>query len=431
MAGKSEGVSIGLGRKIDTWAGLAICAALYLFARARGERLPFHRATTPPDAARPPAVPRRILTIKTYGLGNMCILMPVLAALRRAYPDATIDMLTLDSNCRLMERSGLIDHAIPFRLGSVGTVVANLWGIIRTTRERKYDLVIDFEQFIKMSSIIAYLSGAPERIGFNTDAQRRAWLYTIRVVYTDSEHQSKIFARLLRPMGIVSPLVPFEFPAREEEEAAADRLLAEFGIEAGPPLIAVHAGSGTNYSDVPLKRWPVEYFAALCDQLVSRHGAVIVFTGKGDEERQLIERTMGLMKGRAVSACDRLGIGELLGFLRRCTLAVSNDTSVMHLAALVGTPVVALFGATSPLQYGPQDPEKHLVMYQDLYCSPCVTNYNLKVSNCSDAVCMRGMTVDHVLEAMERKFLNDATVRASLSASGVARRLHAARQPAK
>ena len=77
----------------------------------------------------------------------------------------------------------------------------------------------------------------------------------------------------------------------------------------------------------------------------------------------------------------------------------------MHLSAVVRTPVVALFGATSPTQYGPLDPERHLVFYKDLYCSPCVTNYNLKVSYCSEPVCIRSITVEEVLEGIDRRYL--------------------------
>ncbi|HJQ83510.1 MAG TPA: hypothetical protein VKA21_05505, partial [Candidatus Binatia bacterium] len=136
-------VSIRFARKVDTWVGLAACALLYEYARLRREGLPRHRATTPPRADRPSFAPKRILTIKTYGLGNMAILLPVLAALRREYPGAEIDVLTLDSNCDFIERSGLIDRTIPLRLDSLRTVASSLWSIVRTTRSREYDLVID------------------------------------------------------------------------------------------------------------------------------------------------------------------------------------------------------------------------------------------------------------------------------------------------
>jgi ADP-heptose:LPS heptosyltransferase len=370
------------------------------------------KATTPPSPGKPAIpTPQRILTIKTYGLGNVAILMPVLARLRRAYPDAVIDMLTLEGNCDLVERTGMIDRAIPFRLGGLGRVLGSLWSILQTIRGRHYDLVIDFEQFIKISTILAYSSGAPERIGFNTDGQRRGWLYTTRVVYTDSQHMSGIFSRLLQPLGLDPSPAPFDVATRPEELEAVERLLGEsFGesIDPGGPLIPVHVGSGPNFYDVPLKRWPVESFAALCDALVERYGARIVFTGKGDEERDLVARTMALMKNAgAADFCDRLSIGELLVLLRRATLTISNDTSVMHLSAVVGTPVVTFFGPTSPQQYGPLNPEQHLIFYDDLYCSPCITNYNLKVSYCDNPICIRGISVERVLQGIEREYLGD------------------------
>lgn len=414
-------VNKGLARLLDTWGGLAICAVLYAHARLRGRQLPPRRATTPPSDLKPPIpTPRSILVIKTYGLGNIVILMPVLARLRRAYPDAKIDMLTLDTNCDLVERTGLVDRAIPFRLGGLSRVAGSLWAILRTLRARDYDLVIDFEQFIKISAILGYLTGAGERIGFNTDGQRRGWLYTTRVVYTDSQHMSGIFSRLLQPLGLDERPAPFGVRTRPEEEQAVTRFLeqafdadadAEARAEADTPLVAVHVGSGPNFYDVPLKRWPVESFAALADGLVERHGARIVFTGKGDEERELVARTLSRMKHAraAVSSCDRLKIGELVALLRRATLTVSNDTSVMHLSAVVETPVVTFFGPTSPLQYGPLHPEQHLVFYDDLYCSPCITNYNLKVSYCADPICIRGIAVERVLKGIEERYLGDAS----------------------
>jgi heptosyltransferase-2 len=83
---------------------------------------------------------------------------------------------------------------------------------------------------------------------------------------------------------------------------------------------------------------------------------------------------------------------------------VANDTSVMHLAALMGTPVVSPFGPTSPAHYGPIG-ARNLVFYRDLYCSPCLTNYNLKVSRCVDPVCMRTITPGEVLAAIESRYL--------------------------
>jgi ADP-heptose:LPS heptosyltransferase len=346
-----------------------------------------------------------------------------MAALRQELPGAEIDFLTLRENRTLLERAGVVDHAIGVSADGYGRLMGSLWRAFRTIRRRRYDLVIDFEQFIKLSAIIAYLSGAPERIGFNTDGQRRGWLFTTRVVYTDSEHMRGIFIRLLRPLGIDSYPDPPPLPIEPEEAARSMSILAEHGVAPDHfPLVAVHVGSGPNFYEVPLKRWPTQSFARLCDALIERHGASIVFTGKGNGERALIQQTMALMHHPAIDTCDQLSVGELLGLLRACHLVVSNDTSVMHLAAALKRPLVALFGPTNPLQYGPGNAED-LVFYKDLFCSPCLTNYNLKVSYCSDPVCIRTISVEEALAGIEERFLGaDAPLRAQVEASADDRR---------
>ena len=412
----ARSIDMGLSRRIDTWAGLVLCALLYVVARLRarlgGHPQPALRATTPPVADAPLPRPRRVLAIKLYGLGNVTMIVPVLDALRRGAPGVEIDFLTIEGNRVLLERSGVVERVLGLAVTDYAALARSFFSAFRTIRSRRYDLVLDFEQFMKLSSIIAYLSGASRRIGFNTDGQRRGWLYTTRVVYSDGEHMRAIFLRLLRPLGIEPGLRLPCFAVEAAERARVAELLAGHGVASGHfPIVVVHVGSASHFYERPLKRWPVANFAVVADALVERRGAAVVFTGKGEEERGLVRQALAAMRRPAVDACDGLSLGDLLALLQTCHLVVSNDTSMIHLAAAVGTPVAALFGPTSPQQYGPGNPGD-LVFYRDLYCSPCLTNYNLKVSHCSDPVCLRSITPEEVLEAIDKRFLGaDAELR--------------------
>ena len=299
------------------------------------------------------------------------------------------------------------------RVGGYRSLLRSFWVALREIRSRDYDVVVDFEQFVKLSTIVALLSGARERIGFNTDGQRRGWLLTRRVVYTDSEHMTRIFMRVLRPLRIDTSVRAVGVRVAPEEHAVVTRTLLQHGVSRDHfPCVAVHVGSGPNFYEVPLKRWPAEHFASVCDALVERYGAAIVFTGKGPDEVRLVRETMALMKHPAVDTCDQLSIGELLALLEACDFTLCNDTSVMHLSATMRTPVAAVFGPTNPLQYGPGG-DGHVVLYKDLYCSPCLTNYNLKVSYCSEPVCVRTIGPEEMLEKIEAAFVGpEAPLRA-------------------
>lgn len=402
-------------RKVDRWFGLVICLVLFAWERVGGRLrgrpgLPSLRATTPPRGTTPVPSPRRILGIKFYGLGNAVMLIPVLTAVRERFPDVELDFLTLAGNASLLERSGVVSRALTVDTATLPRFAASLWRTVRALRARRYDVVLDFEQFVKISTILAWASGAPERIGFNTDGQRRGFMYTTRVVYTDSDHMTGIYARLLRPLGIGGPLPVPPFATAPQDRAAVRAFLQQAAVPPDHfPLVVVHLGIGDNFYRIPLKRWDPSNFAAVADGLAGRWGAAVVFTGRGAEERALIAQVRAQMRHAALDACDRFTVPELAALLERAHFVVANDTSVMHLASLVGTPVVAVFGPTAPLHYGPRG-DRNLVFYRDLYCSPCLTNYNLKVSRCLDPVCMRSIGAPEVLEAIERQYLGDGAV---------------------
>jgi ADP-heptose:LPS heptosyltransferase len=287
--------------------------------------------------------------------------------------------------------------------------------LLRALRRGGYDTVLDFEQFLKVSGVFGFWTGAPETIGLNTEGQQRAWLYSVRVAYTDSDHTTDIFRRLVAPLGVrPGGAPPFRLPIRADDRDHVRALLAA-EAPGGGPLAVLHVGTGPNYSEIALKRWDPERFAAVADALVERHGARIAFTGQGPEERTLVTVARAAMRQPAADTCDRLDVGQLAALLAEAAFVVSNDTSVMHLAGVVGTPVVALFGPTSPLLYGPRGP-RDLVFYKQLYCSPCLSNYNLKVSRCTDNVCMRSIGADEVLAGIERQYFGAAHERTAVAA---------------
>lgn len=396
-------MNLRLARYIDRWGGLGICFVLWAVARCFG-RVPPLFATTPPESRVAP--PRRVLAIKFYGLGNIAMILPTLAALREQEPAVEIDFLTLPGNVPLLEQSGLVARARTVDVSSFGAFAASALDLLRVLREAPYDAVLDFEQFMKLSGIFAYATRAPVRIGFNTDGQARGWLYSHRVAYADTDHMADIFLRLTFPFqaagGGADGPPRVRITVAPEDRAAA---LAAAEVAEGDGLVAMHVGTGPNYGKIALKRWDIDRYAQLADHLIETRGVRVVFTGLGEEERGLVQSALGQMRhgARARSLCDVLSVRELTGVLEASTFVVTNDTSVLHLTGLVGTPAVALFGATEPRLYGPRG-ESDLIFYKGLYCSPCLSNYNLKMSRCVNPVCMRQIEVDEVVRGIDAHF---------------------------
>lgn len=395
-------MNLRLARYIDRWFGLGLCFVLWAFARATGGGVPALFATTPPSRTKMRA-PRRVLAIKFYGLGNIAMILPTLAAMKEADPDVEIDFLTLPGNVPLLDQSGLVSRALTVEVSGFGAFLGSAMALYDALRSGGYDAVLDFEQFMKLSGIFAFVTGAEARVGFNTDGQARGWLYTHRVAYADTVHMADIFMRLALPFDLAQH--PAEGVRVRVDPADRASALAAAGVSDGATLIAMHVGTGPNYGKVALKRWSIDRFARLADHLIETRGARVVFTGVGEEEATLVREALSRMRHAesARSLCDGLSIGELTGLLDACTFVVSNDTSVMHLAGLVDTPVVAIFGATEPKLYGPRG-RADLVFYKGLYCSPCLSNYNLKMSRCVNPVCMQQIGVDEVVAGIDARF---------------------------
>ena len=145
-------MNLHAARYIDRWAGVAAHLALRAVGRVAGRRLPPLGATTPPSVGRTWARPRRVLAIKFYGLGNIVMILPTLAALRTAVPEVEIDFLTLPGNEELLAQSGLVTRVLTVEVATFPRFVRAGARLIRRLRAGGYDTVLDFEQFLKVSA---------------------------------------------------------------------------------------------------------------------------------------------------------------------------------------------------------------------------------------------------------------------------------------
>lgn len=289
--------------------------------------------------------PRNILLVMMGGIGNLVLFTPAMRALRAAFPQARVALLTAERGVeRILDNEGLADGAICLSGGR------RLFGLLSDLRSARFDMAMAAAHTnpLKTGALLRVL-GIPVRIGQSIGG--RNVFYTVSVPMSENTHETDGAIALLEKTGIGFPdrlRTPCLCPA-PDELADARRFLAEHDA-LGRPLIGMHAGSGPRQK---FKRWPAERFVETADRLAEEHGATIVLTG-GEGEKELAAGIARRMRSVPVNAAGMLGIRGTAALIRLCGLFISNDSGLAHVSAALGTPTLVLFGPTNPARTGPR-----------------------------------------------------------------------------
>ncbi len=315
--------------------------------------------TAPPQASDRP----NVLVVKPASLGDVLMSTAFLAALRDCLPQAAITVLATTWARAALAGNPHCDHVLDS--GSVGFPRRFGFRAYRTcvsrVREQGFThcFVLDRSPLMAM---LPRLAGIPWRAGL--DSAHRGIALHVRVPCPEDRHEVKIYLDVLRKTGIDVMEPRLHFVPQPADEAAAERLLVERGLAKAGPLIAVHPGGGTNPGDeLESKRWSKGNFGALAERLVQAYGATILLVGGPDDVAicGAIEQYADVSLANVAGA---LSFAQLGALIQRCHLFIGNDSSPMHLAAAVGTPVVALFGPTSPRKFGPYGTGNAVVCFE-------------------------------------------------------------------
>jgi heptosyltransferase-1 len=286
----------------------------------------------------------RILIVRLGSLGDIVHALPAAAALRRAWSDARIDWLVDARHFELLDLVPVIDNAVVLRTPSLR---GWLDLTTRVLRPQRYDVALDLQGLLK-SAVLARASGAKRVLGFSIWhlRERTAWPF-----YSDTVAPDETLHVIRKNLALVARLdVPadrLEFPLDARESAALAAVRAE---SAGAPFALVNPGAAW-----PNKRWPPDRFGALASTLRDRFGFTpFVLWGPGEES---LARAVADASAGAARVAPRTAIADLVELSRSASLMVSGDTGPIHIAAAVGTPIVGIYGPTSPSRNGPWSPD--------------------------------------------------------------------------
>jgi 3-deoxy-D-manno-octulosonic-acid transferase/heptosyltransferase-1 len=262
-------------------------------------------------------------------------------------------------------------------------------GFIKDLRDTRYDLILDFQALLKSGVLIGLARGG-RKIGFDKGMEHQEHSYIFlneRIKPVDMEiHALTRGMMLLESIGIQSREAVFNLPVSDQDRNAANDLLIQHGIKTPELLAAINP-----VAKWETKLWDNAKFAKLADSLIKQYNAKVFFTGSA-EDRELILDIISRMKCKAYNLAGMTSLKTLAALYEKTSIVVSTDTGPMHLAAAVGTPVVALFGPTAPWRTGPFG-HGHKIIRADLECSPCFKR------QCNTIDCMKQISVDQVFDA--------------------------------
>jgi heptosyltransferase-1 len=328
---------------------------------------------------------RHILLIKPSSLGDIVHAMPTCAAIRRAYPKARLTWLVKREWAGLVERIDGVDRVWP-----VTSTLKGWLSQVSSLRAEQFDLVMDLQGLFR-SAAIGWFSGSPLLVGFANGREGSPRFYSQRVSVPQSDmHAVDRYLLVANAVGAVESGTPeFRFRIPQHDYDEVDRVLSRSGVAPGTNWVAMNVSARWQ-----TKRWPPASFAEVADRLQQEGWGAVVMIG-GPDERAEVAEVNRMMKTPAIDLAGATTVGLLPALLSRASLLITNDSGPMHVAAAVGTAIVALFGPTSAVRTGPYG-AGHAVLSGNVPCSPCFSR------TCDNAVsleCLKMVSPQQVLAA--------------------------------
>ena len=333
---------------------------------------------------------KNILLIQLWGLGESILTLPTIKTLREKYPKSKIDILVTDRNKDIYFNNKNLDNIRAISLNPL----AIKWFMSKNFR--KYDLVIDMEEYLNISSIISFSLGK-NRIGYNHGV--RSLLYTKTAPYNDKQHVVYTFLDLLKPLGIkktVEELSRLNYSNNDKNNV--NKLLKNYKISKKDFLIGFGVGAAESAKS---RMWPKEKFAEIANQLIKKYNAKIILIGNNEEEKYINElQNLIINKNNSYNFAGLINVREMFYLIERCKLFIGNDSGPMHVAAAQGVKTIGLFGCNLPIRFGPFGKNNYSI-YKKSNQNACINVHKGQVGECKfgkENTCVKKIQVNDVLK---------------------------------
>jgi lipopolysaccharide heptosyltransferase II len=304
----------------------------------------------------------RILIVAPNWIGDTLLAQPLLARLRKKLPSAVIDAIAPPWTAPVLRRMPEVSDVIeaPFLHGKLE--LRARWRLGRSLRAHQYDEAIVLPNTFK-AALVPFFAEIPLRVGYVGETRYGLLTLVHKLDGKALPLMAERYAQLAERPGTPPPR-PLPAVRLNVDEANLIITLGRLGLSHAKPVAAIAPGAEFG----PSKRWPASHFAALAKRLAAMGRAVWIFGSPND--RPIGEEIARLADGVAVNLCGRTDLAAAIDLLSVVEIAITNDSGLMHLAAAVGRPVVALYGSSSP-EHTPPLTERARLVRTGIECSPC------------------------------------------------------------
>jgi heptosyltransferase-2 len=335
----------------------------------------------PPEISARDLKPFRILIRSSNWLGDAVMSVPAVRAIKGGRPDVHVTIAAPDKIAPMWKLIPEVDAIIPLPKGSLLPVVRLL------RQQMPFDVAILFPNSLRVA-VESWLSGIPRRVGYR--GHWRSWLVNQIVREPRKpgppEHHSLRFLRIARECGAET-----EKTSNVQRPTSNAQLAGVYEPSTIDHQLKIGLCPGAEYG--PAKRWLPERFTEVAAKITAQSSVQWILFGT-KKDAAIGEQIAAAIGDHCVNRIGQTTLDQLIDELRECSLLLTNDTGTMHLAALLGVPVVAVFGSTEPRLTGPLG-NGHIVLRHHVECSPCF------LRECPiDFRCMKAVSADEVAGAV-------------------------------
>ncbi len=330
---------------------------------------------------------RNILIRGTNWIGDAVMTLPAVRAIRNTFPGARISVLAKPWVAEIFNICKDIDEVIVFQSPGSHSGIAGKLRLAKELKARRFDTAILLQNAIE-AAIITWLAGIHVRGGYNSDG--RGLLLTHSVQRTEDVrkvHQIQYYLEMVKSLGCHSAEANVHLHPGNEYQLLSEKIFSEHVIVRQGHIIGLAPGAAYG----PAKRWFPERFAAVSDRLVEGLSAQVILFGSS-EDRQTTDLVAKHAHHPLINLAGKTNLKEAIAVISRCSLFISNDSGLMHVAGALNIPTIAIFGSTNPVTTSPVG-DRSIVIYKGASCSPC-----LKEICPTDFRCMDAISVEEVCE---------------------------------